>query len=184
MRSWSIFFALFLGLVSFGLAMGLEGCDSNSGSSALTCGAACVDANSGLSRNYNIQSKSPTSESACDQTLQEVIDKSSDYNEPVCANNLVMTPSSGGCDVAGTLFIVHFTRAVIGCTIDGPGPLPSCIRERFRDEEWDSFGNCLECGVDSLANFGSCVNAPTPLLTEDVSQCVGAYVTTLNECTP
>lgn len=184
MRSRITACAVLIWGAAFGLVMGVPACDSNSGSSAQTCGAACVDADSGLVRDYNVESKSPSSDSLCDELLNEVTAESSDFTDPVCGNNLVSTPSSGGCDAEGALFTLRLTLALAECTIVTPPPTLSCIRDFFEARDWEYSGNCLECGVTASVDFGSCVNSRTPLLSEDVSECVGEYVTAVNGCSP
>ncbi|MCH2184304.1 hypothetical protein MK280_00370, partial [Myxococcota bacterium] len=139
---------------------------------------------SGPVRNYKVKSKSPSNDSLCDQLLNEVADESSNFTTPVCGNNLVSTPSSGGCDAAGALFTIRLTLALTKCTVLTPPPTLSCIQEFFRTKGWEYSGNCLECGLTASVAFGSCVNGPTQLLSEEVSECVGEYVTAVNDCSP
>ncbi len=82
-------------LAAVGSLTVLQGCGSDSGSSVYTCAAACADNVTAIARSNKVEIVSPASQSRCDEIEADI--SRDGYSNPVCGNELVYTPRSGGC---------------------------------------------------------------------------------------
>ena len=159
-------------------------CSSDSGSSNLTCAAACVDADNRATSSVVVNG--PSSDSACAATLSQI--DTTRFNDPVCGDEVIQVTSDGRCDVSGAAFVFEFDLALAACTLEDPldpEKWPACVIQIFQDNGWPApNAGCIECGITSQAAFSSCVPGTGPLEPSQVADCAAQYARALGACEP
>ena len=159
-------------------------CSSDSGSSDLTCAAACVDAQNRATSFAVVEG--PSSASACAATLSQI--DTGSFNDPVCGDEVIQVASDGQCDVSGAAFVFEFDLALVACTLEyplDPEEWPACVTKIFQDNGWPApNAGCIECGITSKAALSSCVLGTEPLEPSQVADCAAQYARALGACEP
>ena len=160
-------------------------CSSDSGSSDLTCAAACVDADNRATRSVEVNG--PSSASACATTLSQI--DTTGFSDPVCGDEVIQVTSDGRCDVTGAVFLFEFEVALAVCTFENPGGTAqqwaACVEQKFQDNGWPApNAGCIDCGIASNEDFSYCVSGTGPIDSSQVADCAAQYARALGACEP